>query len=208
MNGHTLTCTGDLLIYHTGILLVGVGAAVKNGVIEDCEEGVVVGEEGGGGLHAVSGLEVMGAGIDTGITVNTNNNLIVGNYVHDNESDGILVNGNSNVIKENTVNSNFNNEFEGNGIHIVGDKNSVTMNTANDNEDDGIDVDGDKNLITGNKTKDNGDGGIDVSGHLNGINLNKSFGNGDFDMEDDNGDCVHNFWMFNFFGTKDPACIS
>lgn len=116
-------------------------------------------------------------------TVSTDNqfrdNLITGNTFH-----GITVNGGD-------ENKFIHNNLSNNGSH------GLFLFTAN------------KNIARENTADVNGGSGIDTGtfGSGNMINDNIALGNNGPDLRDENGDCVHNTWGNNSFGSNSPACI-
>lgn len=127
----------------------------------------------GGDHDSVLGNEVTKAGqpssglIAQGIRISSSaNDLVQGNYTHDNSDHGIYLNGSTTgtTVAYNT--STFNAEGyrrNANGINVVAPGNTIVGNVTHDNEDSGINFypGGNNNLATLNVTYNNGDHGID-----------------------------------------------
>ena len=127
----------------------------------------------GGDHDSVLGNEVTKAGkpaqgaIAQGIKIsNSANDLVQGNYTHDNSDHGIYLNGSTTgtTVAYNT--STYNAEGyrrNANGINVVAPGNTIIGNITHDNEDSGINFypGGNNNLATLNVTYNNGDHGID-----------------------------------------------
>jgi len=127
----------------------------------------------GGDHDSVLGNEVTKAGkpaqgaIAQGIKIsNSANDLVQGNYTHDNSDHGIYLSGSttSTTVAYNT--STYNAEGyrrNANGINVVAPGNTIIGNITHDNEDSGINFypGGNNNLATLNVTYNNGDHGID-----------------------------------------------
>jgi parallel beta-helix repeat protein len=153
LNGKEVHCDNEL---NNGIEIIGWYATVKNGLISDCLEGVVV---GGFGYHRVRGLEIVrgGASGDTGIVVNSNRNRIEDNFVYENDGTGILVNGSNNTLKRNRSNSNLLSGFQ-----VSGNRNYLYDNTTDGNTGHGFLVfDSDNNRLIKNT----------ATGDLNGFRI-------------------------------------
>jgi hypothetical protein len=93
------------------------------------------------------------------------------------------------------------------GIDLLGGGGTVRGVTATKN-DEGIDVASANNSVRGNVTTDNGIG-IGVGGAGNTIIGNFAHWNSFFDLADGLffGNCVHNVWRGNDFGTANQSCI-
>jgi parallel beta-helix repeat protein len=127
----------------------------------------------GGDYDSVLGNEVTKAGkpaqgaIAQGIRIsNSANDLVQGNYTHDNSDHGIYLSGSTTntTVAYNT--STYNAEGyrrNANGINVVAPGNTIIGNITHDNEDSGINFypGGNNNLATLNVTYNNGDHGID-----------------------------------------------
>ena len=110
-------------------------------------------------------------------------NVTAGNFGH-----GITVNGGNH-------NRFTHNNLSGNGL-FLGGHGLFLFNAKN-------------NVASHNTTDLNSGAGIDVGpfGSENTINDNTALGNFGFDLQDENGDCVHNTWTDNSFNSNSPACI-
>ncbi len=222
LNGYEVHCNNPS---NNGIEIEGWYATVKNGLITDCREGVVV---GGYGYHRVRGLEITDSAItDAGIVVNSKRNRIEDNNVHDNDGTGILVNGSYNTLKRNRSDGNdlhgiqvffsnrnylYDNTADGNlldGFLIVGNDNFFWHNSANGNTIFGFSISGDFNVFLLNSAIGNTDDGIvnNFGANDNTYKFNTALDN-DTDLFDFQENCDNNVWKFNTFVTKDPACIN
>jgi len=127
----------------------------------------------GGGHDSVLGNEVTKAGqpaqglIAQGIRISSSaNDLVRGNYTHDNSDHGIYLNGSTTgtTVAYNTSTNNAEGyRRNANGINVVAPGNTILGNITHDNEDSGINFypGGNNNLATLNVTYNNGDHGID-----------------------------------------------
>jgi parallel beta-helix repeat protein len=114
------------------------------------------------------------------------NNEIFDNVITANNGHGITVNGgNKNLFFHNNVSGNNNG---GVGLLLYAAKDNVAReNTADANTGWGI--------------------YIASQGSGNKVEQNTAFGNSNSDLNDQNGDCTHNVWASNSFGSNSPGCI-
>jgi hypothetical protein len=98
-----------------------------------------------------------------GIWVKGNNNELIANGASENANDGpgsgIRVEGNGNLLVGNKIS-----KLNTSGIAVVGDGNLLDANLVRKQQGDGITVDGDDNVLTDNKAVSNKGTGIRVSG--------------------------------------------
>jgi parallel beta-helix repeat protein len=99
-------------------------------------------------------------------------------------------------------------------IYVAGNANEVLNTVAHvdeaccgpDTERAGIRVAGDANTLRLNQVTNPEGPGILVTGVDNTITNNTALGAA-IDLQDANGDCVHNTWTDNVFVTADPPCL-
>ncbi|MGH7962921.1 MAG: right-handed parallel beta-helix repeat-containing protein [Candidatus Binatia bacterium] len=195
LNGHTVDCVvgedGGI-----GILLIGRGAKLQNGTVQNCERNVQVAGDG----SAVTNVNTFGA--DDSIGIDSDNNKLTGNTVTSTDNGtGIIVGGNKNKLSNNTI---IDSAFL--GFEVRGNDNTLVGNTADGSVFDGFFVTGTGNTLKNNTALNNLDQGIIVLGTGNTIKNNTALNNGT-DIRDDNGNCDFNTYKKNTFETSDPACI-
>jgi hypothetical protein len=157
MTGHrVLGCKG------AGVLVVGQGATVKNGAVQDCFTGVHVAGTGG---HTLVNM-VASANDGNGFLIESSNNKIEKSVSDYNQGNGFLVfsfdalTGNS--FLENVAF--FNNE---DGFNAGGTKGSYTSNIASRNEGQGFRLVGDDNVLLRNTSAANESDAFYVLGSIN-----------------------------------------
>lgn len=111
-----------------------------------------------------------------------------------------------NEIRDNTITGNTFHGITVNG----GDDNKFIHNNLSNNGSHGLFLFAASNNVARENTADvNGGSGIDTgtAGSSNTINNNIALGNNGPDLRDENGDCIHNTWTDNSFGSNAPGCI-
>jgi parallel beta-helix repeat protein len=170
-----------------GIEVVGVNAWVLNGVVEDCEDGVVVDGRPEGGQHIL-----------TNLTVRSTQNQ-VGNRGFRVRSDG------NHLINNRAI------RFSGIGFRVDGSDNRLVNNVARNNEDEGfrIEPDAQNNTLLDNRARNNGatdnEAGLRIRGDGNTVFRNfsiRNFGDGillevDEEQAAANNTVIHNVSLFN-----------
>jgi parallel beta-helix repeat protein len=201
LGGRTVSCAdtdGDGGV-PDGVVLLGKKAAVRNGTIAGCDDGVLV---LGAGKHTLEGVTVAGAAED-GIWVDadTPKNRFVANTVRGNGDDGFEVRSDRNTIAGNVALLNGED-----GIDVVETRgNKIASNTSSGNLDEGIDVNGIGNRVIGNTVEDNAGYGIAVVGRRNKVVGNTASGSGS--GQDIAGpDCRANTWKKNTIASP-SACV-
>ncbi len=106
------------------------------------------------------------------------------------------------------------NVITGNAFHGItvngGDDNKFIHNNLSNNGSNGLFLFAASNNVARENTADvNGGSGIDTgtAGSGNTILNNIALGNNGPDLKDENGDCIHNTWTNNSFGSNAPACL-
>lgn len=161
MNGHEIDCDFSA---STCILVQGARATVRNGRVVNADgDGIEVAGTGG---HTIANMEVA-SNLDDGISVDSNRNRILRNFVHDNDDDGVQVDSDFNTLAGNRASENGES-----GIDLNGNSNSATSNQVLSNEEEGFDVDGDRNNVLLNTVGNNDFHNISVSGDNNRITRN------------------------------------
>lgn len=205
LDGRTVSCDGTAGT--VGIRLVGRGARVANGTIENCEAGVTV--EGAGGhtlenlaaIHNSGSKDVRASG---GIVVQSDENVLHGVRARHNVPVGLQLIGNHNLVAKSDVSENLHM-----GIAVFGAFNEVSDTQANENEyvnvaildvgggrgggsgnllanvtangnrlSHGIFIGTDFNSVTGSDASGNGRSGIRVVGKSNDVIQSAAFDNG------------------------------
>lgn len=161
--------------------------------------------------NTIEGNTVSGNGPYAGIG-------LYGDFVTDGSDDNLIRDNtvsNNNVARTPTVNENI-------GIRLehLSKRNTVDDNTVSGNGLDGIAVfnTATDNTVSNNdvanngnhdKTHRKGDGIRLWTGAVNNtVSGSTATGNAAVDLIDHHGDCNHNTWTGNTYGTKNPACIS
>ena len=173
LNGHTLAC--DFLNPPDGIVVIGKGAKILNGTIEDCNEGMLIGGEG---RHSITGVTSRGNDED-GFEVNSDSNKLTANASVANLDEGFQVNGNKNKLDQNTAADNDNDGFD-----VVGEQNRLSLNIAAENND-GFDVTGPGNKLSLNTSIGNAEDGFDIKSAGNSLDKNAAINNGDGEPSDE-----------------------
>ncbi|WP_444916427.1 right-handed parallel beta-helix repeat-containing protein [Microbulbifer sp. JMSA003] len=204
MNGFTLECGGGS---SRGIDVLGSAAVLSNGVVDGCAIGIFV---DGDGFHSIQTMTVQD-GIDVGIWLISENNIVNGSTATGFFNRGIEIQGsNSQVI------GNFLIDNQGgtsSGILINGDNSFVAQNICDNNNGEGIVIDPSSGgLVVQNIVTNNGQTGISMEGGGQSdylITGNIATGNPDGDLVDSNPDaCMStNLWYGNIFDTADPSCL-
>lgn len=198
LRGHTIQGTfGD-----SAIDVVGVATGLSDIEIEG--PGTITGGIAGinfGNVHRSRVHNVVLVRNNFGMTVYasdfTSNATVQETASTDNEFRDIVSTGNfGHGITVNGGNQNrfIHNNLSGNGINPPGD--GLLLFNANNN------------TVRHNTTDVNSGAGIDIGtlGSGNLVDANTALGNG-IDLQDENGDCVHNTWTNNSFSSNFPACI-
>ena len=115
------------------------------------------------------------------------------------------------VSTNNEISDNVATANTGHGITVNGgDENRFLRNNLSGNGGYGLYLfAASNNVARGNTTDENGRSGIDAGtfGSGNKIEDNIALGNNGPDLNDENGDCIHNTWSDNSFHSNSPACI-
>ncbi|WP_444927065.1 right-handed parallel beta-helix repeat-containing protein [Microbulbifer sp. TRSA002] len=205
MNGFTLECGGGST---RGIDVQGNAAVLSNGVVDGCAVGIFV---IGDGFHSVQSMTVQD-GINTGIWLVSEYNIVSGSTVTDGYTIGIEVSGESNSAIGNFL-------VEGNqaapfrGIAINGNNAFVAQNFCDNNSQGGIVIQPSSGgQVIQNSVTNGGQTGISMEGGGQSDYLvtgNIATGNPDGDLVDSNPDaCMStNLWYGNIFDTADPSCL-
>ena len=152
LNGFTVRCVGKPELEQEGVLLVGDGASLHNGMVEGCFRAVVLDGRGG---HFVSGVEAHA--INQAFRVNSDGNRIIDNHASTENSDAFRVDGSENLLSDNMVQS-----AGGDGVDVRGDGNTLDSNRVTDVGDEGIDIAAPDNEVVSNLVIQAGDDGIQV----------------------------------------------
>jgi parallel beta-helix repeat protein len=151
MGGHAVTCAGSTELTR-GIGVSGAGAALANGAVTGCDQGVELLGDGG---HRVERVTVTGyTERGFGISAHGDGNVVARNRVRtcldgslDEESAiAITVQGDGNVLRRNVIRPNS----CGSGIVIGGDDNAITGNDVGVATEDGYVVNGSRNTLKRN----------------------------------------------------------
>ncbi|WP_157953916.1 right-handed parallel beta-helix repeat-containing protein [Microbulbifer sp. A4B17] len=203
MNGFTLECRAP----DRGIDLLGTGAVLSNGIIEDCSIGVFV---NGDGFHSVQSMTIQDS-FDIGILLLSENNTVSGSTVTGSINRAIDILGANNSVIGNFI---FDNQGGApRGIAIGGDNAFVSQNFCDDNEGAGIVIESSSGgLVIQNVVTNNSQTGISMEGGGQSDYLvagNIATDNPDGDLVDSNPDaCMStNLWYGNIFDTADPSCL-
>jgi parallel beta-helix repeat protein len=175
LNGFTVSCAGAT----TGIVVEGVNARVQNGVVEDCEEGVVVEDDGHHRLLKLTVTSTQDQIGDLGFRVNSDNNHLVDNWADAFNGEGFRIEGDDNRLTNNHATDNFNH-----GFRIRGENNQLVNNHAENNVGEGFRLDDDGNHLINNVALDNADEGFRIRDGLdNTLVNNRAENNGTSDGE-------------------------
>jgi parallel beta-helix repeat protein len=222
LNGFTVSCVvPDEGEGTKGIEVVGVNALVLNGVVEDCEDGVVLAtdDEVEWGQHILKKVTVRSTQHQVGnrgFRIRSDGNHLINNRAAGFSGVGFRVDGSDNLLVNNTAARNddegFRIEPEAQNNTLIG--NRARRNGATDNEA-GIDIRGDGNVVFNNLSLHNfGDGILlavdeekDEAAENNSIIQNLSRRNLGTDLVDDNLECDSNRWLNNRFRTAFPDCV-
>jgi parallel beta-helix repeat protein len=186
MKGHSITCSGSLMV---GLALGGSNATIKDGVVTNCTDGVIL---GGSGHHDVQSLVVTtdepfsDVGDKGGIAflVASDQNKLNQNVARNTTSQvatliqngiGYKVEGNKNQLQSNAAaNSNS-------GFLVLGSGNKLSRNTTGDCLG-GFGVSGSSNHLSANVAARSSATGFELKG---GSNNNVLSGNTSFATVDD-----------------------
>jgi len=179
-----------------------------------------------GGDKGLTNLEIAGPGTLTGGLTGINFGNVHNSRVHGvtmvPNSFGMAVNSGdftSDTTAKATVSANnefFDNVITANNGHGVtmngGNKNLFFRNNVSGNNNGGVGLllyAGQDNVAQDNTADANGGWGIYIAAQSSGnkVEQNTAFGNGNADLNDQNGDCTHNTWAGNSFGSNSPGCI-
>ena len=220
LNGFTISCVvPDADEGFMGIEIVGVNAWVLNGVVEDCEDGVVVDGGPGGGRHIVTKLTVKSTQHQVGnrgFRVRSDGNHLIDNRANRFSGIGFRVDSSDNRLVNNLA---VRNEDEGFRIEPEAQNNTLIGNQARNNgatdNEAGVRIRGDGNLLLSNTSRRNlGDGILlevdqeeSEAAENNSIIRNISLGNVGVDLVDQNPECDANRWLKNRARTTSQDCI-
>jgi parallel beta-helix repeat protein len=197
LDGVTISCGAAI----TGIEVQGVNARVEGGMVEDCQDGVVV---DGDGEHELLKLTVGSPGSRVGdrgfrvrsdrnhllgnladgfngegFRIDGDGNRVVGNLATGTTNEGFRINGDGNQLKNNRATENFNH-----GFRVGGNDNELFGNRSAGNEGEGFRLDGNANHLGDNVAVDNFDEGYRIrDGQDNTLIRNLARGNGSSDNE-------------------------
>jgi hypothetical protein len=163
LNGFTVSCAlaEDGILTGIGIDLTGFRGRVRNGTIENCDKGVVV---GGDGRHLLERLTVTSPDVDgdDGIAfqVESSGNRLVHNIVAEFAGEGFRlgddVPANRNLLRHNEAIENANHGFR----VSLGERNLFSRNHAEGNAAEGFRSQDKNNRFVANTAKGNADEGI------------------------------------------------
>lgn len=185
LGGQTITCASNDSP-NTGIVVLGKGARIKDGKVENCETGVALGGEGEHRLLRVetsdNGEAVKESG---GILIVSDGNQLWRVTARDNGEFGVRIDGDRNLVRNSDVSGNVLY-----GALIFGAGNTLARSTLNGNGRGNVVVShvrgtrthflagGDDNRILKNHANDSPrGGGIHVSGDSNMVRGNEANGN-------------------------------
>ena len=199
LNGFTVSCSAAI----TGIEVQGIDARVRNGVVEDCEDAVVVDGEGQHKLLQLTVRSTQDQIGDRGFRVRSDGNRLINNRAVEFNGEGFRIEGDDNRLIVNRATANANHGFRvdesnnrlvsnrargnaGEGFRLDGDGNRLTNNAAVNNDDEGFRIrDGQNNTLINNRARENGitdnEAGIRIQGDGNTLRTNTfvdSFGDG------------------------------
>ena len=164
LTGQTLSCDGSF--DSVGISLLGAGAQLTGGVVENCGVGVLVEGEGG---HRVAGLTASGNGEphreSGGFDVRSDHNRLVEVSATGNGHYGIRIDGNDNRVRRSDASNN-----QWFGIVVFGERNRVRRSSANQNEDANIVIS--NRIGSGAALHGGGDGNVVALSEANGSRSN------------------------------------
>ena len=176
LNGFTVSCDGSA--GSIGILLTGQGATVKNGIVENCEAGVVAQDQGGHTIRDMTAQNNIGdrdVQLAGGFVINSDNNTIRNVKASGNDPVGLQLIGDNNEVRDSDVSDN-----DHTGLVIFGNFNEVSDTDANDNSNTNVGIvsvvqnelteDGTNNIISGVTANGNKlNNGIYVGGDFNTV---------------------------------------
>jgi hypothetical protein len=197
-DGATLDLAGHRLRFGSGstaVRLEGVGATLRNGIIQGSGSGFGV-DVWGTGRHRIRGIRV--EGVDEGFQVTSAHNQFFSNDVEA-VFRGFTIAGDHNWLVGNRE------AHADLGYHLRGHWNTMLQNQSREGIQ-GVQVTGDYNRLLANTFRDARDNGIYVSGEANWLLRNVALGN-EIDAVDAHGTCDQNHWLHNTFETVNPACI-
>ena len=202
LNGHQISCN-QAVGFQPVIILNGQGAVVKKGRLTGCGIAVLVLGQGNtvNQIDCDQNIDCIWLGGNGGHTVTKND-------IHNNGHTGIvdIDSAGLNRIRNNNLQ---NNGFS--GIYIQQNGDDVRNNKSDGNGGSGIQIAAGGATVRNNHTSNNLMHGIFVGGNIlgqnNDIRANRALGNTDSDLADAWGDCAHNMWKKNSFGTRNPLCI-
>jgi hypothetical protein len=166
LNGYAIRCddaNGDGNAPQAGILVIGSGATVRNGVVRDCAEGILV---AGDGRHLVAGMTALFSE-SSGLRVASDSNLIRDNQIFFTAADGLEVDGRLNRVIGNSATGN-----QGFG-YFVRQRNTLTRNIASGNRDAGFVVVGVRSVVSRNRVLGSPRGFL-VTGQRNRFTANEA----------------------------------
>ena len=181
-----------------------------------------------GGDKGLTSLDIAGPGTLTGGLTGINLGNVHDSKVHDvtmmQNAFGMAVNSGdftSDTTATATVSANneiFDNVITGNNGHGItmngGNENLFFRNNVSGNNNGGVGLllyAGQDNVARDNTADANSGWGIYIAiaaqSSGNKVEHNTAFGNSNADLNDQNGDCTHNTWAGNSFGSNSPGCI-
>lgn len=157
LNGYTVECEAPAAIIKvvgTANTVMGPGTVKDGGSFSD---GLRL---SGGGFHTVDGVTI-GPDVGIGISIFSDDNIIINNFITESEFDGVVIFGKDrNIIKGNKiVNGRIRLDTSVNG---TADDNQVLDNTIISSGLEGIFVGGKRVVIQGNTIDQSGGNGIEV----------------------------------------------
>ena len=183
LDGRTVSCDGAAGT--VGIRLVGRGARVANGTIENCETGVLVEGTGGHTLENLTANHNLGSKdvqASEGVVVQSDENVLQGVRARYNLPVGLQLVGNGNVVTKSDISENLHM-----GLAVFGALNEVSDTQANENEYVNVAIldvssgqgGGRNNLLTNVSANDNRlSHGIFVGADFNRVARSDASGNG------------------------------
>lgn len=219
LNGFTVSCSTTSTF---GIVLTEKSAKLLNGVVRNCNFGVILAGVGSHRVEQVLSTDNSNTGfyVDSGSDKNEldgnaatgnggvgfgiagANAKLINNTSTGNEVGFFNFNTNDGQLQHNTAAAN--NEW---GFGLDGNGIKVDKNVAQQNGGEGFAIGGSNSTVTSNQAFDNGREGINNFAIDSKFLKNTALGNGSDDIVEENADCDNNQWKNNVFGSANRACV-